>query len=70
MAEDDEVPDQRAVAEEKCKPSCSSYMKAYSACTERVAKDKTGEAHCTGQYFDYLHCIDACAAPVTFQNVK
>ncbi len=30
------------------------------ACTERIKKDTTGEAHCTGQYFDYWGCIDKC----------
>lgn len=25
----------------------------YQACTERIKKDTSGQAHCTGQYFDY-----------------
>ena len=34
----------------------------YEACVKRIESDTTGEAHCTGQYFDYFSCIDACAA--------
>jgi hypothetical protein len=40
------------------------------ACGERIKGDKTGEAHCTGQYFDYLSCIDKCAAKRLFQATK
>ena len=29
-------------------------------CAKRVEADETGEAHCTGQYFDYWKCIDKC----------
>jgi ubiquinol-cytochrome c reductase subunit 6 len=40
------------------------------ACAERVEKDTSGEAHCTGQYFDYWHCVDKCAAPKLFAQLK
>jgi len=42
----------------------------YEACAERIKKDTTGEAHCTGQYFDYWSCIDKCTAPKLFQKLK
>lgn len=29
-------------------------------CAKRVESDTTGEAHCTGQYFDYWKCVDKC----------
>lgn len=34
----------------------------YKACVKRIKGDDSGEAHCTGQYFDYWHCIgrDTC----------
>ena len=34
--------------------------RARQACTERIKRDHSGEAHCTGQYFDYWSCIDKC----------
>ena len=39
-------------------------------CQERIKDDKTGEAHCTGQYFDYYSCIDKCAAKKLFSVLK
>ena len=36
----------------------------------RVEKDTTGEAHCTGQYFDMWGCIDKCVAPTLFKHTK
>lgn len=65
---DDEPQDPRAAIEEACKPGCSSYLKEYEACTERV-KAK-GDGHCSGQYFDFYHCIDKCAAPKVFSKIK
>ncbi|CAG9463530.1 unnamed protein product [Pedinophyceae sp. YPF-701] len=29
-----------------------------------------GEAHCTGQYFDYWRCVDKCVAPKLFKHLK
>jgi ubiquinol-cytochrome c reductase subunit 6 len=47
-------------------------MKEMQACTARVeakiAAAKPGEevhAHCTGQYFDFWHCIDHCVSSET-----
>lgn len=39
-------------------------MKEYKACQERVAKDTTGEAHCTGQYLDFWKCVDRCVRTI------
>lgn len=33
------------------------------ACAERIKSDKTGQAHCSGQYFDFWHCVDHCVSP-------
>lgn len=30
------------------------------ACKKRIEGDESGHKHCTGQYFDYLSCIDKC----------
>lgn len=56
--------------EELCKPHCVKQMLQYEACAERIKDDKTGQAHCTGQYFDYYHCVDKCAAKKLFAALK
>ena len=32
------------------------------ACVKRIQGDESGHKHCTGQYFDYWHCIDKCVS--------
>ncbi|GBG32669.1 Cytochrome b-c1 complex subunit 6 [Hondaea fermentalgiana] len=64
----DDPVDPRPEIEEACKPGCQKYWKEYEACAERV--QAKGEGHCSGQYFDFYHCIDACAAPKVFKTVK
>uniref|UniRef100_M4EDC0 CDP-diacylglycerol--serine O-phosphatidyltransferase n=1 Tax=Brassica campestris TaxID=3711 RepID=M4EDC0_BRACM len=32
------------------------------ACVKRIQGDDSGHKHCTGQYFDYWHCIDKCVS--------
>lgn len=32
------------------------------ACIKRIDGDETGNKHCTGQYFDYWHCVDKCVS--------
>jgi len=64
----DEPVDPRPEIEEKCKPGCAKYWKEYEACAERV--QQKGEGHCSGQYFDFYHCIDHCAAPKIFKTIK
>ena len=56
--------------EEACKPKCINALMEYEACVKRIESDTTGEAHCTGQYFDYFSCIDACAAKPLFDKLK
>lgn len=62
--------DPKPEIEDACKPQCVKQLLEYQACTKRVEEDKTGEAHCTGQYFDYWHCIDKCAADKVFAMLK
>jgi len=69
--EEEEVVDVRpSIEEDLCKPKCIKSFVAYQECVERVEKDETGEAHCTGQYFDYWACIDACTAPKLFKQLN
>ncbi|GLJ06395.1 hypothetical protein SUGI_0038100 [Cryptomeria japonica] len=67
---DVEPVDPRPHIEESCKPNCVKPLLQYQACGKRVEADETGHKHCTGQYFDYLSCIDKCAATKIFANLK
>eukprot|EP00227_Mantoniella_beaufortii_P015883 CAMPEP_0197592196 /NCGR_PEP_ID=MMETSP1326-20131121/14912_1 /TAXON_ID=1155430 /ORGANISM="Genus nov. species nov., Strain RCC2288" /LENGTH=73 /DNA_ID=CAMNT_0043157867 /DNA_START=37 /DNA_END=258 /DNA_ORIENTATION=- len=62
--------DHKPEMDEACKPKCNNFIKAYEACGVRIEKDTTGQAHCTGQYFDMWGCIDKCVAPKLFNNTK
>jgi len=64
----DEPVDPRPAIEEACKPGCASYWKKYEECAARV--QAKGEGHCSGQYFEFYHCIDHCAAPKIFKHIK
>ena len=68
--------DPKPEVEESCKPSCIKFLSEYKACAERISKPAHGHGgdhgprHCAGQYFDYLACIDKCAAPKLFARLK
>lgn len=46
---------------------CGSYLWIciLQACTRRIEGDESGTKHCTGQYFDYWHCIDKCVSYIS-----
>ena len=44
------------------------YISRYQECAERI-KAK-GDGHCTGYYFEFLHCIDHCSANKVFSQAK
>uniref|UniRef100_A0A3Q7I5P6 Complex III subunit VI n=3 Tax=Solanum TaxID=4107 RepID=A0A3Q7I5P6_SOLLC len=67
---DEEVVDPKATLEVSCKPKCVRQLKEYQACTKRIEGDESGHKHCTGQYFDYWHCIDKCVAAKLFDHLK
>ncbi|CAN6686468.1 unnamed protein product [Malus baccata var. baccata] len=67
---DDELVDQKKYLEESCQPKCVKPLIEYQACVKRVEGDDTGNKHCTGQYFDYISCVDKCVAPKLFQKLK
>eukprot|EP00871_Galdieria_phlegrea_P003533 jgi/Galph1/4180/GphlegSOOS_G2814.1 len=69
MSEEEPV-DKKPEIEESCKPHCSREWAEYRACVKRIENDTTGEAHCTGQYLDFWHCVDHCAAKKIFQTLK
>ena len=67
---DEEPVNPRPEIEEACRPQCVKPMLEYEKCATRIADDQTGEAHCTGQYFDMLECLDRCVAPKLFAKLK
>eukprot|EP00199_Chlamydomonas_sp_CCMP681_P008246 CAMPEP_0119104254 /NCGR_PEP_ID=MMETSP1180-20130426/2509_1 /TAXON_ID=3052 ORGANISM="Chlamydomonas cf sp, Strain CCMP681" /NCGR_SAMPLE_ID=MMETSP1180 /ASSEMBLY_ACC=CAM_ASM_000741 /LENGTH=69 /DNA_ID=CAMNT_0007088955 /DNA_START=100 /DNA_END=309 /DNA_ORIENTATION=+ len=62
--------DKKPEIEEHCKAHCVKEWQLYQACVERIKADTTGTKHCSGQYFDFWHCVDHCAAPKIFENLK
>ncbi|XP_038698902.1 cytochrome b-c1 complex subunit 6-like [Tripterygium wilfordii] len=69
MAEE-ELADQKKYLEDSCKPRCVKPLIEYQACVKRIEDDDTGSKHCTGQYFDYMFCVDKCVAPKLFTKLK
>jgi len=67
---DEDPVDPRIEIEEACKPSCTKAWSEYEKCLERMKKDTTGEAHCTGQYLDFWHCLDKCSASKIWSRLK
>lgn len=51
-----------------CEPKCATFMEEYKACLERV--QVKGHGACEGQYFDFLQCVDKCAAPQIMKHLK
>ena len=64
----DEGEDPKPAIEDACKPHCIKQLLAYQACVKRIQGVEGG--HCTGQYFDYWHCVDKCTAPRLFSVLK
>jgi ubiquinol-cytochrome c reductase subunit 6 len=53
---------------DECRSSCPDAVKEYNACVERITAKGSGE--CEPYYFDLIKCIDKCAAPKYWQNIK
>lgn len=60
---DEEPEDPKGKMEEECRPQCAKFVLKYDECAKRVEQDSSGEAHCTGQFFDLQRCIDQCVRP-------
>lgn len=59
MDEDEEVVDNKAAVDQKCEAPCSAYYIEYLDCSKRI---DGSDGHCTGQYLDYIGCIDHCVS--------
>ena len=64
----DSEEDMKGSLENACKPNCMRQLVAYQKCAKRIEEKHNG--HCTGQYFDYWHCVDKCVAPNLFAVLK
>ncbi|KAK8597267.1 hypothetical protein V6N12_065739 [Hibiscus sabdariffa] len=67
---DEEPVDQKKTLESVCQSGCAKPKHGYEECVKRISGDDTGTKHCTGQYFDYLACVDKCVAPKLFAKLK
>ncbi|XP_037494404.1 cytochrome b-c1 complex subunit 6-like [Jatropha curcas] len=67
---DEEFVDQKKYLEDFCKPKCVKPLIEYETCIKRIEGEELGLKHCTGQYFDYLYCVDRCVAPKLFSKLK
>eukprot|EP00585_Thalassiosira_rotula_P024470 CAMPEP_0196239330 /NCGR_PEP_ID=MMETSP0913-20130531/7698_1 /TAXON_ID=49265 /ORGANISM="Thalassiosira rotula, Strain GSO102" /LENGTH=68 /DNA_ID=CAMNT_0041521203 /DNA_START=31 /DNA_END=237 /DNA_ORIENTATION=- len=68
MSEEAEVVDHLPALKASCKSHCPAQIKEYNACKQRIAK--LGEGDCEAWYFDLLHCVDHCVAPLAFKKLK
>ncbi|CAI9103950.1 OLC1v1002547C1 [Oldenlandia corymbosa var. corymbosa] len=67
---DEEPVDPKKELETVCKAKCVREWRAYEDCVLRIKDDDTGTKHCTGQSFDYWHCVDKCVAPKLFAKLN
>lgn len=49
-------------------PPCATSCLLRQACSERIEAKGAGE--CEQWYFDFLKCVDKCAAPKIFSRLK
>lgn len=65
---DEEPVNPKLVAEEQCKPQCPAQWKEYEKCVARI-EGKPGK-HCQGYYLEFWHCVDKCALPIYWKELK
>lgn len=56
----DAAEDPSPAIEKDCHGSCLASHAKYEECAQRI--EGKPDAHCTGQYLDYLACVDKCSA--------
>jgi ubiquinol-cytochrome c reductase subunit 6 len=52
------------------KPQIIFSFFSFLSHSDVLLEQLTPKANCTGQYFDYFHCIDHCAAPKIWSQLK
>eukprot|EP00316_Scyphosphaera_apsteinii_P014411 CAMPEP_0119308720 /NCGR_PEP_ID=MMETSP1333-20130426/12314_1 /TAXON_ID=418940 /ORGANISM="Scyphosphaera apsteinii, Strain RCC1455" /LENGTH=69 /DNA_ID=CAMNT_0007312555 /DNA_START=17 /DNA_END=226 /DNA_ORIENTATION=+ len=68
--DEEEVEDPKVAVDAKCAATlaCAKLMVVYEQCAERI--ESKGSGRCAGQYMDYTHCVDTCAAHSLFSKLK
>uniref|UniRef100_A0A0K8R8C9 Cytochrome b-c1 complex subunit 6 n=1 Tax=Ixodes ricinus TaxID=34613 RepID=A0A0K8R8C9_IXORI len=68
--EEEDLVDPIDALREKCRGHCSALGDKLQECNDRVnSRTKTLET-CTEELFDFLHCVDHCAAKDIFKQLK
>lgn len=70
MSDEEEAVDPKIAADEHCAKtlSCAKLLVEYEKCAERI--EQKGSGHCTGQYMDFVACVDACGKDEVFSKLK
>ncbi|KAJ3183094.1 hypothetical protein HDU87_007516 [Geranomyces variabilis] len=64
--------DPKPEIEEKCGEShhCHGFKNKLESCTTRVEGGDAGEETCTEELFDFLECVNHCAADKLWAKLK
>jgi len=72
MSDEEEVEtvDPKLSVDDHCKASvsCMALFLKYEACQTRI--EAKGAGTCTGQYMDWVGCVDHCATHSLFSKLK
>jgi ubiquinol-cytochrome c reductase subunit 6 len=68
--EEEEPEDQKPAIMEACSETkeCAPAKHHWQECEERVANGSSET--CVEEFFHYMHCVDTCAAPKLFSELK
>ncbi|XP_074643107.1 cytochrome b-c1 complex subunit 6, mitochondrial-like [Tubulanus polymorphus] len=70
--EEVDLEDPRDKVKERCQATkeCQKHLDEYERCNERVnSKSNTSET-CAQELYDFIHCVDHCAAQKAFEGTK
>ncbi|XP_077513666.1 cytochrome b-c1 complex subunit 6, mitochondrial-like [Amblyomma americanum] len=70
--EEEDLVDPLDTVKEKCRAEgkCSAYGDKLQECNDRVNSRSQTLETCTEELFDFLHCVDHCAAKEIFKHLK
>ncbi|KAH7964811.1 hypothetical protein HPB49_001475 [Dermacentor silvarum] len=70
--EDDELVDPLDTVRDKCRAEakCAAFGEKLQECNDRVNSRSQTLETCTEELFDFLHCVDHCAAKDIFKQLK
>lgn len=70
--EGEDLEDPHEILREKCRATkkCAALQEKLDICNERVRSRKHTEETCEEELFDFVHCVDHCAAKTLFSKLK